>query len=133
MDRQTNQRRAIRAVFREQSRPLDPREVLLLAGKTAPQLGLATVYRTIKALLAEGFLVPVITPKGSTSYEIAGKSHHHHFHCRHCGKAFEVPGCVGQLARLVPPGFVLEDHELLLYGRCLACREQAVPGKRNRP
>ena len=128
MSRQTNQRRAIRAVFCDQSRPLDPREILLLAGKTVPRLGFATVYRTIKALLAEGILVPVITPKGSTSYEIAGKSHHHHFHCRHCGKAYEVTGCVGQLARLVPPGFVLEDHELLLYGQCPACLDQAVSG-----
>jgi Fur family ferric uptake transcriptional regulator len=54
-------------------------------------------------------------------YEIHGKPHHHHFRCRQCDRVYEVPGCVGSLNEIVPPGFTLENHELVLYGLCADC------------
>ena len=121
MERDTPQRRVIRQVFLEAGRPLGPQEVLEVAAPKAPRLGLATVYRTVRALVEQGWLVPVALPGEPPRYEVAGKGHHHHFHCRRCGKVYEIEGCPAELARLAPDGFVLEAHEVVLYGKCAGC------------
>lgn len=121
MDRNTRQRQAIRQVFAEIDRPLGPREVLQAAQVYTPGLGIATVYRTLKAFLAEGWLVSVELPGEPQRYEIAGKDHHHHFCCRACDRVFEIEGCLTNLKRLAPRGFQLEKHEVVLYGTCDAC------------
>src|SRR5690349_23270702 len=95
--RKTRQRREIRNVFEHSERPLGADEVLELAREKMAGLGMATVYRTIKALTDDGWLVPVALPGASPRYEIRGKAHHHHFHCRKCRRIFELSGCVDQL------------------------------------
>jgi len=117
--RNTNQRRAIRLAIDEAARPLDANEVLDAAQVAG--LGIATVYRTLKLGVEEGWLVTVELPNAPTRYEMAGKQHHHHFECRSCHKVFDVQGCPGNLGPLVPYGFTLEDHEVILYGRCDQC------------
>jgi Fur family transcriptional regulator, ferric uptake regulator len=120
-NRHTSQRSAIREAFACTPRPLGPGEVLTLAKKSVPGLGIATVYRNLSALVKVGWLVPVAMPGEPPRYERAGKGHHHHFHCRRCGGVFEIEGCPGKLHRLVPRGFKLESHELLLAGLCERC------------
>ena len=119
--RDTRQRRAIRAAFLAADRPLDPNEVLELATGEHTGLGIATVYRNIKMLLDEGWLTTVELPAEVTHYELAGKEHHHHFHCRACGKVFELHACLPNVQKLAPPGFRVTGHELLLYGECREC------------
>lgn len=121
MERSTRQRRAIREAFLEAGRPLSPQEVLDLARRRVPSLGLATVYRNLKALLEEGFLAPVHLPGEPPRYEPAGRGHHHHFHCRVCGRVFELPGCALEAEAHLPPGFRPEGHEVTVYGRCPDC------------
>ncbi|MCA9418695.1 MAG: transcriptional repressor, partial [Candidatus Omnitrophica bacterium] len=55
-------------------------------------------------------------------YEMNGKRHHHHFVCRVCGRVFDIEGCPGQIEAMTPKGFLVEDHEIFLYGRCEECR-----------
>jgi Fur family ferric uptake transcriptional regulator len=119
--RQTRQRSAIREAFLASDRPLSPQEVLDDARRRAPGLGLATVYRHLKSMVEESFLVAVELPGQSPRYELSGKRHHHHFHCRCCGRLFDIPGCPGPLAGAAPAGFRVEDHEITLYGRCAEC------------
>ncbi|MFH1746672.1 MAG: transcriptional repressor [Planctomycetota bacterium] len=121
--RRTSQRRAIEQAIEETDRPLTPAEVHTVARKVVPALGMATVYRALRALLEKGWLRPVKIPGEPQRYEVAGKDHHHHFHCRGCDRVFEVDGCPGQMRALTPKGFKLEGHELVLYGRCPACRK----------
>lgn len=121
MERDTKQRRAIRALFEKANRPLSPTEVLELGKEEVSGLGIATVYRSLKSLVDEKWLVPVQLPGEPDRYEPAGKHHHHHFHCRECKKVYEVEGCPGDLKKLSPRGFKLEGHELTLYGVCAAC------------
>ncbi len=121
MERSTRQRRAIREVFLEAGRPLSPQEVLGLARSKVPSLGLATVYRTLKGLLEEGFLVPVHLPGEPPRYEAAGRGHHHHFLCRACGRVYELPGCPPGLEGNLPPGFRAWGHEVTVYGLCPSC------------
>jgi Fur family ferric uptake transcriptional regulator len=119
--RNTNQRRAIRTVFEASDRPLSTQEVLEIAQKSKPGMGIATVYRTLKLLLDSGWLALVRLPDQPPRYERAGQPHHHHFYCNACGRAFVVPGCTELLERLVPAQFALEGHDLVLNGRCRDC------------
>lgn len=122
MQRDTAQRRAIRKVFSSENRPLTPQELLEGAQSSVPQMGLATVYRTLKNLTETGAVMIVDVPGEPQRYELAGKGHHHHFSCRVCGRMFEMDGCPADLERLVPAGFVMEDHEVYIYGRCRDCQ-----------
>ena len=119
--RNTRQRRAIRAAFQGNDRPLNPNEVLSLAATGHRGLGIATVYRNIKSLVEEGWLTPVELPGEVTHYELAGKEHHHHFHCRSCGKVYELNACLPNVQKLAPQGFEVAGHDLLLYGACREC------------
>lgn len=88
---------------------------------TLPRLGIATVYRTVKAMLEDGTLRAVELPGAPARYELSGKGHHHHFHCRACDGVFEVEACPGRMSGLLPGGFRLERHEIILYGLCAGC------------
>ena len=119
--RNTQQRREIRQVFERHDRPLAADEVLQLAQKNVSGLGIATVYRTIKGLTDEGWLIPVEIPSQPPRYELRGKAHHHHFHCLRCRRLFELEGCLERLGKLIPPSFRVVDHAVLIYGYCGAC------------
>lgn len=121
MERRTRQRDAIREVIERAHRPLGVQEVFKLAARQHRGLGIATVYRTLNALLAEGVLREVELPGAVVRYEVAHLGHHHHFHCRRCDGVFEVDGCPGSLKRLTPRGFKMESHDLTITGLCAAC------------
>jgi len=120
--RNTQQRREIREVFELSDRPLAADEVLQLAQEKIARQGIATVYRTIKALTDEGWLVPVEVPGASPRYELRGKAHHHHFHCLKCRRLFELVGCVEHLGKMIPQTFQVVEHVVLIYGFCAGCR-----------
>lgn len=125
MERSTRQRDAIKAVIDLAQRPLSPQEILEGAQSEVAGLGMATVYRNLKSLVELDKLVVVSLPGESARYESAGHQHHHHFHCSACDKVFDVHQCPGNMLNLAPSGFVVERHELTLYGQCAACVEQA--------
>lgn len=128
MERNTRQRTAIREVIADAARPLLPQEVLDAAQTQAPGMGMATVYRNLKALLENGEVQLVNLPGENPRYELADRTHHHHFQCRQCQRVFDVDACPGNLASLAPAGFTVEDHELTLYGHCNEC----APAQRTR-
>ena len=121
MQRSTKQRTAIQQAMTQADRPLAPPDVLELAQATLPGLGIATVYRALKAMAEEGVLREVHLPGRSPMYEVAHHGHHHHFQCKQCQRVFDVHACPGNLAGLAPAGFVVEGHEITLYGRCSDC------------
>jgi len=121
MARRTRQGEAIRQVFASHTRPLRIEDVHRSARRKAPGLSIATVYRNLRKLETEGWIVPVNLPNGGTLYERSGKGHHHHFHCRQCGKLLELPGCPLVPMSTVPKGYVVEDHHVFLYGVCDKC------------
>jgi len=131
--RNTRQKTAIRSVFEGTGRPLTTGEVLAVAQQHVEGLGIATVYRTIKALLDEEWLASVELPGEPVRYEVAGKGHHHHFLCESCGGVFELDGCQPSVERLAKPGFVVRSHEVVLYGRCRDCGSRRKKRRRGRP
>lgn len=111
-------------VIARADRPLGPREILAAARAAAPRLGLATVYRNLQSMAEEGLICPVDLPGSIRRYELAGKGHHHHFHCRECDRVYEIEGCPGDLGHLVPTGFEMEMHDLTLRGLCAGCTRE---------
>ncbi|HRU05111.1 MAG TPA: transcriptional repressor [Candidatus Brocadiia bacterium] len=122
MPRNTLQREAIREVFLRQDRPLQVAEVLDLGRKLAPSLDQATVYRNLKRLVEEGWLLRISSPHLGTVFERSGKGHHHHFYCRVCERLLELDGCAMKpLDACAPKGFHTEGHEVYLHGVCKDC------------
>ncbi len=131
-ERRTKQRDAIEAALDRAGRPLSPAEIHAAARRRVATISLATVYRSIKRLEAEGTIGAVQLPGEAPRYELrrAAARHHHHFHCRRCDRVFDVEGCPKGIADLVPPHFRLQAHEILLYGLCDTCEanREAHPG-----
>lgn len=120
-NRKTKQRDALKAVLDAAERPLSVPELLEAAAAGADGLGIATVYRTVSALLAEGAIDAVEIPGEPVRYERSGKGHHHHFQCERCDRVFDIGGCIENLRSLVPPSFRVTTHAVTLYGTCDAC------------
>jgi len=121
--RDTPQQRAVREALERAGRPLSILEIHSLARDEVPAIGVRTVYRVVGRLLDDGVISPVPIPGDADRYEMAAvaATHHHHFRCESCERVFDVSGCAGRLERLLPEGFTLAGHELVLWGECAAC------------
>ncbi|MEM9419714.1 MAG: transcriptional repressor [Planctomycetota bacterium] len=126
MQRQTSQRVAIEHTLTEAGRPLGPQEIFDRAREQVPSLNLATVYRTVKRMVEEEAIAPVELPGEPPRYELQSVAdhHHHHFHCRQCNAVYDLNhGCVKGLASLLPKGFRMTGHDIVLYGICESCEK----------
>lgn len=126
MERSTRQRQAIQQALAQHGQPLLPQELLLEAQKSVPSLSLATVYRNLKGLVDDGVVDTVELPGEPPRFEMH-KHHHHHFHCHACQRVIDIDGCPGDFSNLLPRGFVLEAHQITLYGRCADCHANTPP------
>jgi len=119
--RNTKQKQVIETMLKQAGRPLLPKELLSKAQESLPQLGAATVFRTLKKMVDEGSAKIVCLPGDSPRYERSDLTHHHHFKCSECECVFDLNGCPGHFEKLLPKGFQLTDHEITLFGRCTDC------------
>lgn len=121
--RNTRQRNAILKSIRGADGPLSVGEIHGRSSIEIPGLGIATVYRAVKALREEGEILLVELPGEEPRYEPVGRGHHHHFRCFSCEQTFDLAGCPVGIPRgtTLPGGYTVEDHSLTLYGRCADC------------
>ena len=94
-----------------------------------PRVSLATVYRNLRMLAAEGFLAERADAAGMRFDGNTGR--HDHFTCLWCGRIYDVPARAERPARRRFPartGFEVLDHRTEYYGRCGTCRR---PGGRS--
>jgi Fur family ferric uptake transcriptional regulator len=122
--RKTNQREGVFQVLKESNGPLTPQEILERTLKITSNVGIATIYRTIKLLAEAKEIIPVTLPDGQSRYELAHLDHHHHFKCRTCLKIFDLEHCPIEIGKnlLLPNGFKMEGHEITLFGVCSTCQ-----------
>ena len=127
--RQTRQRSTILRVIQEAGGPLSIPEIHAQAQADLPGMGVATVYRTLKLLNEARAVNGVILPSGETRYERAGLGHHEHFQCRSCSQVFDLSVCPVHIpaGTVLPGGFVVEDHEMTIYGLCSNCANPPAP------
>ena len=123
----TRQREAILNILRQAGRPLTPQEIRERASRDSAGIGLATVYRALKAFTASGEIAQVEIPGASPCYEPTDRGHHHHFICQHCRQVFDLQGCVHDLETLAPQDFQVQRHDIILYGVCARCAEGRAP------
>jgi Fur family ferric uptake transcriptional regulator len=122
--RRTEQRTAILEALGAAEGPLTAQEVHDRARELHPTIGLATVYRNLASLEADGAVAAVHLPRDATRYEPAGKGHHHHFRCVQCHTVFAVQGaCPVAILEgaTLPGGLTVLGHELVFFGKCATC------------
>ena len=82
------------------------------------------VYDVLRALTLAG-LARRIQPSGSVArYEARVGDNHHHAVCRECGTIVDVDcahGAAPCLSASDDQGFVIDEAEVIYWGRCAAC------------
>lgn len=93
--------------------------------KTLPNIGLATVYRTVKVLKDVGLALELQGDENGSRFEaVSAPEHHDHFICRKCGKVMEIEApALGklQLELAREYGFYPEAGAHCVYGLCGNC------------
>ena len=92
-----------------------------------PEIGAATVYRTLKIFCEAGIANPIHFREGVTLYE---KQHTHHDHliCLGCGEIIEFHSEMierEQVEIAEEHGYSLVRHRHHLFGFCGACQREA--------
>lgn len=121
--RVTRQRTAVLAAVKAQPHS-DTAAIIDVARDDVPELSHQAVYDALRALTAAGVL-RCIEPAGSVArYESRTGDNHHHLICRSCGAIVDVDCAVGHTPCLTPVrghGYVIEEAEVVYWGRCPAC------------
>lgn len=88
----TTQRRAIlKAIIDNNDDHLSVEDIYNIVRKEYPELGIATVYRTLQLFEKLNIVYKVNFDDGCSRYELTSDSHHHHhLICMKCGKVMEV-------------------------------------------
>lgn len=128
----TNQRIAVLEVFKAHfGVHLSVEEIYDFVKKDHPEIGLATVYRTVQLLSELELIDKVNLDDGYVRYEIGvmdGEKSHHHHHliCLSCGEVFAFgEDMLDSLEERIDTtlGFKVVDHQVKLFGYCKNCRE----------
>ena len=94
-------------------------------------VGLATVYRALADLAAEGD-ADSLQQEGESLYRACTPgSHHHHLICRRCGATVEITAApVERWAREVAAqhGFTQPNHVVDVFGLCADCSRRLALG-----
>ncbi|MEF9916999.1 MAG: Fur family transcriptional regulator [Lachnospiraceae bacterium] len=129
----TNQRLLVLEVLgNNKDRHMAVEDIYEMVKVEYPEIGLATVYRTVQLLLELKLVDRINLDDGCVRYEIGqlihGKTAHHHHHliCTTCGKVQSFQDdLLGELEHHIEEttGFHVLDHELKFYGRCEDCQK----------
>ena len=127
----TPQRQKILQTFiNNQEKHLSAEDVYSLLQVDSPDIGLATVYRSLEMLEELGFLHRIEFGDGKSRYELAtgDSSHaHHHLICLSCGTVLEFgDDLMETLESFVSrtADFEITDHQVKFYGYCSQCRRR---------
>jgi Fur family ferric uptake transcriptional regulator len=118
-------RRAVIELLAEQNCCLTAQEIFDRLRATGRRVGIASVYRILDLLAAEGLVQRIELGSGTARYEpVSPEGHHHHLVCDSCGKveAFEDQALERALSRVEEQsGFAVAGHDVVLHGACVNC------------
>lgn len=88
------------------------------------RVGLATVYRHLNTLAADGDADLVVNGDEQLVRDCGRQDHHHHLICEACGSAVDVAlGNEDWFTRVAADhGYTVSHHTAEIYGRCPRCR-----------
>ncbi|EOW9527650.1 Fur family transcriptional regulator [Bacillus cytotoxicus] len=132
----TPQREAtVRVLLENEEDHLSAEDVYLLVKEKSPEIGLATVYRTLE-LLSELKVVDKINfGDGVSRYDLrqeGAQRFHHHLICTKCGAVQEIQeDLLGEVEKKVERdwNFQVKDHRLTFHGICENCQENETNEK----
>jgi len=115
--RDTKQRAAIKQVLVDEQRPLGPKELQALAATLVPNIGIATVYRNIKALVEQGELDVVEVPGRAPLYQLPQKGPSHFFVDTHSSRVYRLEERELSGPPPSPPSrFRVHDYQIFYFG-----------------
>lgn len=117
--------RIVEAVLAEEDKHLSADDIYTILRENHPEIGIATVYRTLEILRELGIVNQLTFEEGVSRYEYSAREHHHHLVCLKCGKVIEFSN--DELERLEQKlarkyDFQIVGHHLKLYGYCSLCQ-----------
>lgn len=126
----TPQREAtVRVLLENEEDHLSAEDVFMLVKEKAPEIGLATVYRTLELLSEMSVVEKMNFGDGVARYDLrtdSSKHHHHHLICVQCGSMEEIKDdwLLPLEERLEKEfQFFVSDHRLDFQGVCRHCRK----------
>lgn len=117
----------IRVLLENEEDHLSAEDIYLRVKEKSPDIGLATVYRTLELMSELHILHKINFGDGVARYEFKsekGEHHHHHLICLDCGKVNEIQeDHLGEVERAVSDKyhFIIKDHRLIFHGICEEC------------
>ena len=132
--RMTPARHAVLDALMKKGEHLTAEDVFGRAGRRYPNLGLATVYRTLELLTRLSMVAKFDAGNGRACYEFVDrtgtKEHHHHLICTLCSKIVDYNDFINEemeLLRRTEKGlsakydFKITGHLIQFYGLCKEC------------
>ena len=109
---------------------LTAEEIFDLARRNYPEIGLATIYRTLQVLVELNVVDKISFDDGFARYELieeldSERHHHHHAICIGCKTVISLEEDLLEALEqelMENLGFAVTDHEVKLYGYCKECR-----------
>ncbi|WHH58873.1 Fur family transcriptional regulator [Petroclostridium sp. X23] len=126
----TPQRRAVLDVIMEhEGKHLNTEEIYDHVKVKCPEIGLATVYRTLLLFDRLELIYKLDFDDGCSRYELNKHKEdhrHHHLICTRCGNVAEVEeDLLDSLEEKIieKNQFLVKDHRVKFYGYCKNCRD----------
>lgn len=122
--RNTWQKDAVKHALGEAAGFVSAQHLHLALRNHGSTIGLATVYRALADLAAQGDADSLPSKDGELLFRACGTGHHHHLICRGCGKTVEIEASkvetwADEVAK--SHGFSNPSHTIDIFGVCSAC------------
>lgn len=99
---------------------LDAEEIYRLAQKERPQIGLATVYRTLALLKDLGLILMTDLGENHGHYELLSEDHIHLI-CSSCGRIIDIPVPRAMYKAAREKRFEVQKTHFEIFGTCQSC------------
>ena len=126
----TPQRRAtLNVLIENQSKHLSTEEIYDLVKDKFPDIGLATIYRTLQLFDDFDIIKKLNFNDGCYRYELSEDQRHQHHHllCLKCGNVYEFDDdLLDELEHKIHKNsaFAVTDHMVKFFGYCIECRDK---------
>lgn len=127
----TGPRRAVLDAVLGRARPFTAEQVVADLKRSNPEIGRATVYRTLEILASVDVLSRLLRGDAHPAYVVGAPGHRHHLVCSDCGDVVAFTRCpVDELVRDLSrdTDFAIDGHLLEVFGRCRPCQERSSVG-----
>lgn len=114
-------------IIKNQSKHLTSDEIYMIIKNDYPEIGLATVYRTMQLLEKTNIVCKFDSDENRIRYELMepdDKFPHPHFICKACGRVYPVKEAISDSMKddfNKHYGFKIVSYDLKFYGICKNC------------